>query len=126
MTTPIREQFQEDIKALFDKYPFWAIQDEFKEQSYKLEERCEAAKTLKEAIETGVNAVMIRVKSGRGVDDEGHPDFDYELEQAGHKTFEGYILDEPYSLHDSIEFFEMDTDNDGMTIAIYELVGGED
>ena len=90
--------------------PFWAYEDDLFKMRDKLESECEQATTLKQALDTGANSIR--------------------LQEDGQETYIGYLdEDGSYRLANDyidldldVNFLQLDRDDDGYTIAIFEKV----
>ena len=98
---------------------FWSIEKDYLDEFDKVVQKCEAVTNLKEALDTGLNGIYLKINE----------DYDY----VGWKEEDGtYNLTEPYNRmwengkRDGLEvtychFIEVDHDDDGYTVGYFQM-----
>ena len=103
------------IKTQYLK-PFWRYEYDYKQQREALESACYDAETLKDALDTGVNSIRL-------AEHNDYSGFEY----VGYLGEDGeyQLADEDIDLNTPVEFYSLDRDDDGYTIALFNKKGGK-
>ncbi len=105
--------------------PFWAYEYELMEMRNNLESDCYDADNLYDAIMTGANSIRLDDEYVGYVGEDGVPDIDdnfmaeNDLDLYGD---DGKFVGEEKLKAIKVEFYSLDTDEDGYTIALYNTV----
>lgn len=104
---------ENEMNRILDTCPYWVLEQAIKDRAGNLPQICEDCETLKDAIETGVNMVILVMPNGEKVDVGSlKPNGEICLETQSF-TLES-IADYP------VVFDELDTDEDSFTIAYFK------
>ena len=97
--------------------PFWSIEKDYLDRRESVARACSCATTLKEALETGVNSIRVKTPTGFAEDYVSYlaENGDFDLAPA----YEDKNLDKI-----KVEFYSLDRDDDGYTVGIFTLEGG--
>lgn len=101
-----------NIKVNQKEKLFWQLEDEYLNRRDELETLCEQADDLKKALDTGVNSVRIRTE-------DGDIYVGYKENENVYSLGGQFEADRISSI--GVKFVELEEDDDGYTIAIYEM-----
>lgn len=105
--------------------PFWALEDEYNEARSNLERDCYDAENLYDAIMTGANSIRLDYKMVGWLDEDGTPNISEEFMVENDLDLyddNGKFVGEEKLKAIKVDFYSLDRDDDGYTIALFNKV----